>query len=71
MFNFLVQYGNGEQTSWIQNVKDTARLLLTVSIWRNLDMQHLLTAEPSGLIIYSYSSIIGAWGGVVFKALRY
>jgi len=30
-FNFVVLYGNGELTSWIQNVKHTARLLLTVS----------------------------------------
>jgi len=33
-FNLLVLYGNGDFTSWIQNVKHTARLLLTVSTYR-------------------------------------
>jgi hypothetical protein len=31
IFNLVVLYDNGDLTSWIQNVKHTARLLLTLS----------------------------------------
>jgi hypothetical protein len=35
----VVVYGNGELTWWIQKVKHTALLLLTVSIWRRFGQE--------------------------------
>jgi hypothetical protein len=49
-FNLVVLYGNREFTSWIQNVKHTARLLLTVSTYRKFGQ-----AAPTNCRIISIS----------------
>jgi len=46
--NLVVLYGNGEMTSWIQNVNtlhDSYQQLVSAE---KLDNQNLQTAEPSG-----------------------